>query len=289
MLAGRSVLHVRQGPGRIYSVSELKGYYNDLTEKVKKYKTCGVSGLPLFAIEDGSEILFPIEIFQYGLGAYDLFLMEKDPEHLEKFQKCADWAVDNQERSGAWNAFYFKYPEAPYSAMAQGEGISLLVRAHKALGDVKYMEAAARAAEFLLMPLEEGGTAGYSDDDIFLHEYTHKPMVLNGWIFAVFGLFDYLKAEDNMPVREAYRSTISTMMRHLDDFDSGYWSKYDSETMLASPFYHRLHITQLEVLHQITGEAAFKKTAEKWTRYQQNPANRLRAFTLKACQKLFEK
>ena len=34
--------------------------------------------------------------------------------------------------------------------------------------------------------------------------------------------------------------------------------------MLASPFYHRLHIVQLQVLHRITGEDIFQQYADKW-------------------------
>lgn len=34
MLVGRSVEHVNQSIGKVYSKNEIRGYYNDLTEKV---------------------------------------------------------------------------------------------------------------------------------------------------------------------------------------------------------------------------------------------------------------
>ena len=34
--------------------------------------------------------------------------------------------------------------------------------------------------------------------------------------------------------------------------------------MLASPFYHSLHIVQLRVLYKLTGESIFKEVADKW-------------------------
>lgn len=43
MLLGRSVEHVHQGEGKVYSKDEIKGYYNDLTKKV-------TTGKPYFLI-----------------------------------------------------------------------------------------------------------------------------------------------------------------------------------------------------------------------------------------------
>ena len=34
MLTGKSTFNVKQGVGKIYSETEIKGYYNDLTNKV---------------------------------------------------------------------------------------------------------------------------------------------------------------------------------------------------------------------------------------------------------------
>lgn len=43
MLLGKSVEHVHQGEGKVYSKDEIKGYYNDLTKKV-------TTGKPYFLI-----------------------------------------------------------------------------------------------------------------------------------------------------------------------------------------------------------------------------------------------
>ena len=106
MLTGRSIEHVNQGVGIIYSLSEVKGYYNDLTEKVTKGKNYNEVKLPVLKTENGSDILFPIAIFQYGLGAYDLFLLTKENIFLDKFKICVDWTFDNQQKDGSWNNFF---------------------------------------------------------------------------------------------------------------------------------------------------------------------------------------
>ena len=62
MLRGKSVHHVDQREGRIYSVSEIKGYYNDLTEKVTRF---GLENdeVPMSTVDSGKQMYFPIEIF----------------------------------------------------------------------------------------------------------------------------------------------------------------------------------------------------------------------------------
>ena len=56
--------------------------------------------------------------------------------------------------------------------------------------------------------------------------------------------------------------------------------------MLASPFYHSLHITQLHVLHWLTGEQTFRRYAERWQAYRASNFNRLRALAHKSIFKL---
>ena len=56
--------------------------------------------------------------------------------------------------------------------------------------------------------------------------------------------------------------------------------------MVASPFYHRLHIVQLRVMHKITGESIFASYADRWENYTYSRANRTRALCYKSVFKL---
>ena len=82
MLLGKSISHVNQGPGRFYSKNEIAGYYNDLTEKVLK-RTDVVNDVPFSMVDSGAKVYFSIEIFQYGLGAYVLYLQEASDAYLQ--------------------------------------------------------------------------------------------------------------------------------------------------------------------------------------------------------------
>jgi heparosan-N-sulfate-glucuronate 5-epimerase len=56
--------------------------------------------------------------------------------------------------------------------------------------------------------------------------------------------------------------------------------------MVASPFYHRLHIVQLRIMHRLTGEAEFARVADRWDGYTRSRAKRVRALCYKSAFKL---
>ena len=286
MMAGKSISHVNQGPGTCYSKTEIAGYYNDLTEKITQDAPDIL--VPKYHVDTGEEIYFSIGIFQYGLAAYDLFLKTKDEVYKKKLIACADWAVENQQMDGGWVTFAYSHPEAPYSSMAQGEGISMLIRAELVTEEQCYTNAICKAKDFMLKPIGEGGTTEYADGNVIFYESTVIPAVLNGWIFSLWGLYDYCKYTNDDETRTILDSTLETLKRKLPDFDMKYWSKYDAGNRVCSPFYHKLHIAQLNTMYDLFGDSAYKEFAEKWERYQNSFWKRKKAFLKKAIQKIVE-
>lgn len=290
MLTGKSVLHVNQELGKLFRPDELAGYYNDLTEKVTKdAETLEKQCLPPSYTDDGKPIVFATTILQYGLGSYDLVLQTNDEKYIAQFKRCVDWAVENQDENGGWDISAFAGKNSIYGAMAQGEGASLLLRANQYYNDEKYFLAAKKAIDLMLTPLEEGGTSKYEKDEIFLMEFMDLPCVLNGWIFAFFGLYDLTLICEEDKYKQTLQLTLDTLKIHLSDFDLGYWSKYDMGKMITSPFYHKLHIAQLKALIKIDNAPVFFEIMTKFERYQNSWWNRKRAFIKKAWQKVFEK
>lgn len=286
MLTGKSISHVNQGIGTCYSKTEVAGYYNDLTEKVTKDDP-GIL-VPKYYVDTGEEIWFSIGIFQYGLAAYDLFLKTNDEIYKEKVLACANWAVENQQEDGGWVTFAYKKPEHPYSSMAQGEGISLLIRAYIAEKDERFLEAAHRAKDFMLKPISEGGTTEYRDGDVILYEDTDNPVILNGWIFSLWGLHDYCKYTGDREAWTVLEKTLVSLKRKLPDFDVKYWSKYEAGKRICSPFYHKLHIAQLNAMYDLFGDPIYQAFADKWEAYQNSFWKPKLAFIMKALQKVLE-
>ncbi len=289
MFFGLSIEHVNQGIGKCYSKNQIQGYYNDLTNKVL-YDKALVNNLkiPLYILENGNEIEFSIQIFQYGLGSYDLFLLTKLDIYKNKFFTCVEWAIKNQNSNGSWDTFSFKLPEHPYSSMAQGEGASLLLRAYVLTNDQKYILSAEKALNFLIKSIEKGGTTSYVNNEIFLKEFTNSDVILNGWIFSLFGLYDYLLIKNNNTFREVYNKSLATLVNHLSDFDLKFWSKYNSLNTISSPFYHKLHISLLDALYNLTGIGDFLKLKLKWESDNKNFVYYIFALFLKIKQKYSE-
>lgn len=287
MMTGNSISHVNQEIGTCYSKTEIEGYYNDLTEKVTKDEPDIL--VPQYYVDTGEKIYFSIGIFQYGLASYDLFLLTNEEKYKEKVIACANWATKNQKEDGSWEAFTYKTPEHPYSSMAQGEGISLLLRAYIATQDIQYLSSAHMAKDFMLKPILEGGTTEYCNKEVYLPECTHYSLVLNGWIFALWGLYDYWKYTGDTEVKAVLDATLVSLKKKLPEYDIKYWSKYDDGKRICSPFYHKLHISQLIVMHDLFGDSIYKEYAEKWEKYQNSFWKSRKAFLVKAIQKVMEK
>lgn len=244
----------------------------------------------------------PIAIAQYGLGNYNLWKRTADSARKQKFFRIADWLVShlepNQNGLLVWNHhFDWEYRErlrAPwYSALAQGQGISVLVRAHKESFEEKYFEAARKAFQSFQRSISEGGVSVTDESgDLWLEEYLVNPPthILNGFIWALWGVYDYILATNDPDAQELFSKGVRTLLHNMGRYDLGFWSLYEQSgtrlPMVASNFYHRLHIVQLRVMHCLTGEHLFAETADRWDRYTHSRAKRLRALLYKAAFKL---
>ena len=291
MLTGNSVFHVHQDLGKCFSTNVIKGYYNDMTEKVTRLPhLLQTKDLPTLSISKDQRIEFSVGIFQYGLGAYDLYLTTGKDIYKKKFLQCVEWAYQHQEATGAWNTFQHIYPKHPYGAMSQGEGVSLLLRGYVYEKNPEYLNAAKKGIDFMLKPINAGGTTVYEGEDVIFREYAHRPAVFNGWVFAWFGLYDYvLITKDEGDYKNLLDRSCESLLRRLSQISTWYWSKYDFDGRIASPFYHRLHIAQMQALYQITKAEEFGHYADKWAKYACNPLKKSIAFIYKALQKIVEK
>lgn len=290
MLTGKSVWHVNQDIGKCFSKNEIRGYYNNMTEKVTKMpELLETDEMPKLTLEGAKFTYFPVAIFQYGLGCYDLYLQTQDDRYIRKFMQCVEWTMDHQDEKGRWNNFSHYCPETPYGSMAQGEAASLLVRAYVYTKDQKYLDAAEKGLAYMLLPLEDGGATKYDGEDAYLMEYTFKGMVLNGSIFSWWGLYDYVLATGEKGVYSlAMERSLKTLIKVLPQYKCSYWSMYSEDGLIASPFYHNLHVAQMQAMYQLTGEVVFDKYAKRWERQQKNPLCIGMAFVKKSIQKILE-
>lgn len=291
ILRKENAVAVKQGVGTCYEIGKIRGYYNDLTRKVGDGTELDDQGIPLTTIADHVKVYFPIAIFQYGLGCYDLYCKTGEDYYKNAFYKIAEWAEKNMKEDGSWDCFFHLHSsQYNVSSMCQGEGASLLYRAYVDSGNDIYRALAERAVDFMLLPIEDGGTAKYEGEGLYLEEYPQKQRrsVLNGWIFSLFGLYDaYIINPEKYS--ERFIQTSQTLENTIEKYDMGFWSRYDLDGNIASPAYHDLHISQLKVLYEMTESDSFMVVARHFEKYQHNRLGYSIAVVLKAMQKMLQK
>ena len=283
--------------------SELGEYYMVFAQKADYPGAYDSAGIPLLDYHGRTGLQYnPIAIAQYGLGNYNFFRRTGDAAHRKKFFLVADWLCSHLEKNPqgipVWNHhFDWEYRDtlrAPwYSALAQGQGISVLVRAHKESGDTRYMEVAKLARASFSTPVKEGGVT-FTDEngDLWFEEYVVSPPthILNGFIWAAWGVYDYFLATQDHSAQQLFVAAVETLLRNLDSYDLGFWSLYEQSgtllPMVASSFYHQLHIVQLRVMHRLTGEQKFARVAARWESYGRSRSKRTRALCYKSAFKL---
>lgn len=245
----------------------------------------------------------PIAIAQYGLGHYNRYERTGQAENRNVFLKVADWLVSHLEPNPGgipvWNHYFdWEYRDtlkSPwYSALSQGQGISLLLRAFKETGDAAYIDAARQAFTSFNTDISAGGV-NFKDkqgylwfEEAIVNPPTH---ILNGFMWALWGIYDYYLISREDSVKGLFDQGVNTLKDNLNRFDTGFWSLYEISgtrlKMLASAFYHSLHIVQLQVMFRLTKDPAFKEYAERWSAYQGKSLNRMRAWLYKAVFKVF--
>jgi heparosan-N-sulfate-glucuronate 5-epimerase len=285
------------------SVASLSEYYMLFSEKADYSSNVDAAGIPMLDYRGQIGLQYnPIAIAQWGLGNYNRFCRDKNQEPRSKFLMAANWLCTNLERnsSGVWvwnHNFNWEYRtplRAPwYSGLAQGQGISLLVRAHAETGAREYLEGAERSFLSLQKSTEEGGV-NFTDEhgDLWFEEYIVSPPthILNGFIWAAWGVHDFFVATQEAVAEQLFAKAVQTLRANLDRYDLGFWSLYEQSgtrmPMVASPFYHQLHIVQLRVMHRLTGDEFFARFADRWEAYARSPSKRTRALCYKGAFKL---
>lgn len=291
IILGKSAVAVEQPIGKCYSKTEIRGYYNDLTGKVTASTLLDDSGIPVNITSNGKKVYSLVTIMQYAIGCYDLYLIDHDETYLSRFLSLADYLTDKQYPNGKWDArASIGSSKGNSSCMAQGQGCSILLRAAQETGDFRYVYAAEKAMAFLLTSVDEGGTAMYGEGEVSFEKYPPQDgknsSVLNGWAFALFGLYDYVLYSGSKEHRKIWEQSCKTLEKRLPMFDRGYWSDYDLIGTIASPAYHQVHISLLAALADLSGSSTMSRYAERFASYEKSSIKRLRAIMVKFIQKL---
>lgn len=242
-------------------------------------------------VEERGFHYYPIAIGQYALAIFHTYLKSKSEEDKNRFLNLANWFVDNQSQDGYWYAQVeekkYKLPKNWVSSMAQGRVISVLLRASQITSDERYYNSALRALETFS---DKSKFISYYKENIFYEEYPSNPgsYVLNGMIFALWGLYDFIRYDKNSDAKKYFYDGIESLKEMLHLYDINNWSCYDLRQITWSKkylnpctvHYQYIHIKQLHVLYNLTNEKIFLEYSEKWKEYD-SYLNRLKMYAKK--------
>ncbi|GFO08552.1 D-glucuronyl c5-epimerase [Plakobranchus ocellatus] len=227
-----------------------------------------------------------LEIRLRGQGMLDNLKLKSDV-HKDQFFYTADWFVRHQDEKGGWpipcpRKLIGTAVLQPgwYSAMGQGQALSVLARAFFMTGHQPYLDAAARGLWLFDVDSSQGGVkAVFFDRYVWYEEYPTQPssFVLNGFIYSLLGVYDFkevAQGKEKLVAERIYQAGMTSLKAMLMMFDSGVGTLYDlrhvvigMEPNRARWDYHTTHIELLMQLAIIDGDPIFKKTHKRWQRY----------------------
>jgi hypothetical protein len=232
----------------------------------------------------------PVTVAQQALGYYHEMSFGRIGASLKAADRAdffnhVEWLVKNQEPDGRW-LYHFPMAGMPLpwqSAMAEGQAMSVLIRAHRMKPDARYLSAIRRARSTFerfwdrngVATAQPVGTKSYVTYEEYMAPYSLH--TLNGWIFAMVGLYeDWVYLKDPMAQSDLYRPDrgLAALRALLPYYDTGKWSTYNllrltgaTRGTLAHRHYHELHVKQLTWLTKVTGDPFWDGYAQRWTRY----------------------
>ena len=195
------------------------------------------------------------------------------------FLNNANYLVENAVRYDNYTLWEYNFPwpyygiESPWvSAMAQGEGVSVLIKAYKLTGDKKYLNSANLALNSFYVEVKDGGVTYKDKNGWWYEEYVTgtdvQPRVLNGMIFTLFGIYEYYEFTGDQDAKFLFDQGIISLKNNLHKYDTGNWTYYDAIGGRASIKYHKLHVNQMLRLYEITKDPLFKEYYERFLSYK---------------------
>jgi len=162
------------------------------------------------------------------------------------------------QRAGgiAWEyLFHFDGGAPPWtSGLSQGTALQALVRGYVRLHEPAFLTAAQRALGVFQTPPSAGVRVAQPAGALYA-QYTYAPTdrILNGFIQALNGLYEYAKLTGDPLGRQLFEAGDAEARALVPSYDTGGWSKYDQYTE-SNLNYHELLTEFLQSLCQRTSE-----------------------------------
>ena len=243
------------------------------------------TGLRIYLrLDNGERADHPVVYAQYGLSAFIEYERTGDQIWLDRAERHAERLTEIRvEHEGAWwypYEFPWTYDQRTlttpwWSAMAQGEALSLFTRLAQETGDPRWDE----AADFTWASFAQAHTPGSPwgtlviDDHLYLEAFAgNQPplLVLNTHVFAMFGIYDYWRYTGDADAARYFDGGATSLLDRMllnSRVEGGIsfycvQAEYCHRPRWQSDRYHLIVIWQMDTLARLTGEARFTEWAD---------------------------
>lgn len=267
-----------------FSIRPLKQDFYHLDEPIPVFPEklpLDSQGIPMFRDKKTRKLYnHPVRLAHHTINNLTSFQMTKDSRYLENARKYLQRLVDIAVIKDV--AMYFPYEfdvylhnipsehlDAPwYSGMAQGQALSAFTRMYQITKEEKYLKWAHQVFASFQQLKSKGHSEWVTMVDQHYYWIEEYPLeeptkVLNGYIFAIYGLYDYYQVTKSEKAKFLLQASLTTIYDHILDYRkeddaSLYGLKHDHQSW----HYHLVHIEQLQALYQITGNEYFQEVSE---------------------------
>lgn len=209
----------------------------------------------------------PVTTCQTAMAFFADFIETSNSESYTGFINNADWLIDNMDGNGylhydfQWSHGGKQMCDNWISAMAQGEALGVMSMAYHQTSEEKYLN----AANGFFMSLRHNKDGFWcvgidSADYIWLEEYPSEDYchVLNGTLFALWGLWDYYCITKDQQVLDMFEGVLKSMFDHYPNWNCiGEDSSLYCWHGIIQPYYHSVHQDQLIAYRDFFGIEEF--------------------------------
>jgi glycosyltransferase involved in cell wall biosynthesis len=269
--------------------SDLRRYPLDTYASMSSLSTISDRSTGIFCgISSETIAHHPVYVAQLALAHWNAYLTHGDDEHKTAFISLANWLLNHASlfanNTGGWPIPYILPGHSKsleiLSSLAQGQGISVLIRAYQLTGKDDFLRVAGCVVRTFELDILDGGVhTPVGKNGVFFEEAAVYPAthVLSSHILALFGLYDYVAITGDHRIETLIKRSITTLHTGIKEFDTGYWTYHNLlHKHLSTQFHHSLHIVLLNALVEYSGSEYFATLACRWQGYQNRTSSRLR-------------
>lgn len=265
----------------LYTAEQSPIYTRPLMDVNRKLDT---RGIVQYIDPHGKKQFHPVWVAQYAIAAIVKYEQTGEVGWLNRAIRHADELIRNRVVRG--DAWFYQYnwsktydqrtlKDRWWSGMAQGEALTVFSKLNQLRPSSKWRSAAWHTFQsYTLIGAHSNRipwTSVIIGRELWFEEYAGRmqPLqVLNGQIFAIYGLWEYYKINPSPAVRVLADGGLTTVLESMDAIRAeGQCSYYCAQggycqrPIWQHHGYHMIHVQQLETLARITKRPVFGEWA----------------------------